>query len=377
MSNVQTFGHVTFPAVWTLDIYGEEVPMVSLSDEQSKILDQLLDGRRQHRVQTLGGLAGTGKTTLLATLAHELPGWQPCAFTGRAAHVMRTKGIDDARTIHSVIYTPEEQEDGTVTFRLRPRYELADIDGFLVDEASMVSKQLHRDMLSFGKPIIFLGDHGQLPPVGDDVYLMEDPDYRLEEIHRNAGPIAHFAGHLRRGGAAQSFQAEGAVTVVSTKDIDDEDLPGAGQVVCVFNKTRVAINNSIRKQLGHAELLEPGDRVICLRNNRRAGLFNGMTGTVEDVHPVYDTMTFTEDTGDVHEVTFDPATFGQERYAIDFNPEAPHPFDYSWAITCHRAQGGEWEKVTVVEQRCGKWDHERWAYTAASRAKTELVWVTP
>jgi exodeoxyribonuclease-5 len=119
---------------------------------------------------------------------------------------MRQKGIEDARTIHSVIYTPNPNEDGTVTFLLRPRYELADIDGFLVDETSMVSKQLHRDMLSFGKPIIFVGDHGQLPPVGDDVYLMADPDYKLEEIHRNAGPIAHFAGQLRKGGAAGAFK---------------------------------------------------------------------------------------------------------------------------------------------------------------------------
>jgi ATP-dependent exoDNAse (exonuclease V) alpha subunit len=101
-----------------------------------------------------------------------------------------------------------------------------------------------------------------------------------------------------------------------------------------------------------------------------------MTGTVQDVHPVYDTMTFTVDTGEAHEVTFDPGTFGQEKYEIDYDPESPHPFDFSYAITCHRAQGGEWDKVTVVEQRCGKWEHTRWAYAAASRAKSELVWVT-
>jgi exodeoxyribonuclease-5 len=358
--------------------------MIALSDEQEKILDRLIENRHRYPVQTLGGLAGTGKTTLLATLAGELPTWQPCAFTGRAAHVMCQKGIALARTIHGVIYTPNPNEDGTVTFLLRPRYEVADIDGFLVDEASMVSRQLHRDMVSFGKPIIFVGDHGQLPPVGDDVYLMADPDYRLEAIHRNAGPIAHFAGYLRGGGAAGAYRIDcvtcdaknnSAVTVVRGADVDDKDLPGAGQIICAFNKTRVAINGNIRKQLGRAELVEPGDRVICLRNNRRAGLFNGMTGTVEDVDPVYDTMTFTADAGDVHEVTFDPGTFGREKYEIDYSPRAPHPFDYSYALTCHRAQGGEWDKVTVVEQKCGKWEHTRWSYTAASRAKSELVWI--
>jgi ATP-dependent exoDNAse (exonuclease V) alpha subunit len=50
------------------------------------------------------------------------------------------------------------------------------------------------------------------------------------------------------------------------------------------------------------------------------------------------------------------------------------PFDYSYAVTCHKAQGGEWAHVLVIEQRVGTWDHARWAYTAASRARGRLVW---
>jgi exodeoxyribonuclease-5 len=358
--------------------------MMALTDEQSEIMGRLLDGRRRCRVQTLGGYAGCGKTTVLATLAGELPGWAPCAFTGRAAHVMQQKGIEDARTIHSLIYLPREEEDGKINWQLRSRFELGDVDGFLVDEASMVSQTLHRDMLSFDLPIIFVGDHGQLPPVGSDINLMEDPDHRLETVHRNAGEIAHFAAHLRQGKDARSFKTEGAVTVVSARDVNDEDLPGAGQIIVAFNKTRVGINETVRKLLGRTELVEEGDRIISLKNNRRSGLFNGLMGSVVEVHPAYDRLTFEADTGAdgaggaVLEADFDPDVFGKEKPEVNHDPDAPHPFDYAYAVTCHKAQGGEWSKVMVVEQRYEKlWDHRRWAYTAASRAKRELVWVTP
>ena len=51
------------------------------------------------------------------------------------------------------------------------------------------------------------------------------------------------------------------------------------------------------------------------------------------------------------------------------------PFDYCYAVTCHKAQGDEWDRVVVIEQRCDRWDHARWAYTAASRARKSLIWI--
>src|SRR5262249_26544126 len=56
-------------------------------------------------VQTLGGYAGAGKTTVVKHLKEELPGFAVCASTGKAAHVLRKKGVP-ASTIHSLIYKP-------------------------------------------------------------------------------------------------------------------------------------------------------------------------------------------------------------------------------------------------------------------------------
>jgi exodeoxyribonuclease-5 len=347
-----------------------------LTKEQRCVQRRLVRTRGSRQVQTLGGYAGVGKTTVLAALADALPDWAPCAFTGRAAHVMRKKGMRKARTIHGVIYTPS-LDGGQLTFRLRDRAELSHVRGFLVDEASMVGQDLYRDLLSFGLPVIFVGDHGQLPPVGDDVHLMKAPDYRLEAIHRNAGEIAHFAQHLRHGRHPRSFQTDGAVRLLSQRRPDDDLLSDAGQVIVAFNKTRVGINASVRRLRGFTGLLEPGDRIICLRNHYASGLFNGMMGQVLSVDTRRHVLDFKPSGGTVHRgLCYEPDTFGAEKPELRYDPDSPHPFDHAYAITAHKAQGGEWPRVTVVEQWCPYWEQRRWAYTAASRAQRSLVWVT-
>ena len=64
----------------------------------------------------------------------------------------------------------------------------------------------------------------------------------------------------------------------------------------------------------------------------------------------------------------------QESNQFEFKQEA-NPFDYAYAITCHKAQGDQFGNVIVYEQRCDNWDHVRWSYTAASRAVNGLIWV--
>jgi exodeoxyribonuclease-5 len=349
-----------------------------LTREQHHVHRQLVRNRHRDQVQTLGGFAGTGKTTVLAALAEALPDWAPCAFTGRAAHVMRGKGVGRARTIHGTIYTPSLAADGgRLTFRLRDRAELGHLGGFLVDEASMVGRDLHDDLLSFGLPVIFVGDHGQLPPVGSEVNLMKAPTYRLETVHRNAGEIAFFAEHLREGRHPRSFRTGGAVRLVSQRwGLDDELLRHAGQVIVAFNRTRVGINANARRLKGFTGLLQPGERVICLRNHYPAGLFNGMTGKVLKVDTRHHVLDF-QSGGTVYGgLRYDPDTFGAEKPEVCFDPDSPHPFEYAYAVTAHKAQGGEWGRVTVIEGWCPYWEPRRWAYTAASRARHSLVWVT-
>jgi exodeoxyribonuclease-5 len=361
-----------------------------LSAEQGEVFGRVLDGVWARQVQTVGGYAGTGKTVLVSALADALPDFATCAFTGKAAHVLRRKGVAEARTIHGLIYWPLDpppRKPGDPppepVFRLKEPSELMLDDGtpcagFLVDEASMVGRDLYGDLLSFGLPCVFVGDHGQLPPVGNDVHLMKDPDFRLETVHRNAGPIAHFAEHLRKGGTPWSCPGLGdAVRVVARGGLTDGMLLGADQILCAFNRTRVALNARVRALLGRTAPLEEGDRVICLRNSRRAGLFNGMQGVVRRLGR-HDHMDFVADDGrEFRDVPFDRRQFGQRQFgqlAYEYDDAPRHPFDYAYAVTCHKGQGSEWGHVLVQEQWCRYWEHARWTYTAASRARERLTW---
>jgi len=349
---------------------------MQLTDHQKWVLYQIVTGLREKKLpqMTMGGYAGTGKTTVLGFLHKMFPNFGVCAYTGKAANQLRKKQVP-ATTIHSRIYKPYfDLASKTVVFELTidPGCE-----GFFVDEASMVPEDIHSDLKSFGFPIVYVGDHGQLEPVDSVFNLMQHPDYKLEEIHRNAGDIARFAERIRMGFVPRSFKGEGDSVEFVGGEPSDELLTSVDQVICAFNKTRTAINERIRKAKGYTTKLEVGEKVMCLRNNRKVGLFNGMQGTVlalrEDGYR-RKFMDFQFDENIMKDVWYDPSTFGQETYKFKTGQDSPNPFDYAGCITCHKAQGDEWGKVLVIEQRCKGWEHKRWAYTAASRAKEKLYW---
>lgn len=350
-----------------------------LTMEQKDVTKKIIGGLSNHQIQTLGGYAGTGKSTVIRVLLQALEqknySFCACAFTGKATNVLRKKGMH-ANTIHSLIYEPVKDQNGDTIWNLAPATKFADqgIDGFIVDEASMVSRELHQDLSHFNLPIIYVGDHGQLEPVGSNFNLMENPMYRLEQVHRNAGEIAHFANHLRQGHSAVSFQGQKQVQIVKEEAVLDRHLAATDQVICAFNKTRVQLNQRVRieKQINYT-YLRAGEKVICLRNNRKEGLFNGMQGIVKKVWK-NDRFDFVSDNKYYEKVRYDPDQLGLESYSFNSNQSA-NPFDYAYAITCHKAQGDEWNNVIVYEQRCDKWDNVRWAYTAASRAKYGLIWI--
>lgn len=352
---------------------------MELTDKQKNVLYRLHKGIQDGKLQqTLGGYAGTGKTTLVKWLVKLYPNFGVCAYTGKAANVLRKKGIS-ARTIHSMIYRPYYEFNVLVGFELVPKIELG-FDGFFVDESSMVSEEIYNDLKSYKLPIVFIGDHGQLEPVGSDFNLMKKPDYTLEEIHRNAGDIALFAERLRRGYKAGPVYGSEKVVMKKFSSITTEDLLEVDQVICAFNKTRVALNKQMRQGLGFEGLLNVGERVMCLKNNKNMGLFNGMQGIIKNLYECPHTnrklMDFEFDNILYSGIWYDTKQFGQEKPEQESyqGKDYPNPFDYAYCITCHKSQGDEFDKVMVVEQKCSKWDHVRWAYTAASRAKEKLVW---
>lgn len=347
------------------------VKQVVLDPEQEAAVEQMCSLKKD--VQTLGGLAGTGKTTTIRAIYRRLPNWAVCAYTGKAAQMLRRKGIPSASTIHSLIYRPIFDDNGNVTgFDLKSPEEF-EYDGIIVDEASMVGDDVYRDLVSLGVPLIFVGDHGQLEPVRASGFnLMASPDVTLETIHRNAGEIARFAAHLRTGGRAVDWQSEGAVEVLNVGALAERGIDSEiDQIICAYNRTRVELNNLAREHLGLPEGRPAvGDRIMCLQNDRKLHIFNGMQGKLTWISG--NRLRFQADGVSVV-VRYMPAAFGAEK--APGYVRGVMPFDWCYCVTCHKAQGDEWERVMVVEQRCGAWQHERWAYTAASRAKVKLTWV--
>jgi ATP-dependent exoDNAse (exonuclease V) alpha subunit len=335
--------------------------------EQQRAVYSLIDGVNPYGgVQSLGGYAGTGKTTCIKSLREYFKSFAVVAYTGKAANVLRRKGIP-AQTIHSLIYIPEDVCGQTHFVR---RDELEDVRGFIVDEASMVGRVIYHDLLSFGLPIILVGDHGELEPVERGLNLMNQPDFTLETIHRNAGDIPRFAEWVRHGEPSAMFNCrDGSVRLV--REPSKEVVLATDQIICGFNKPRVGLNKLMRSLLGKSGLIEAGERVMCLRNDTSTGAFNGLQGVAARVE-VQDEkfiMDFKTDSRLHRKLRIDPDQFGKEK-APDWNGDSNgHPFDYAYAITCHKAQGDEWDDVVVLEQRCRHWDHKRWAYTAASRAR--------
>jgi exodeoxyribonuclease V len=347
---------------------------MELTHEQKTVLKNVVfDVRANKAITSIGGFAGTGKTTVLKYLVKFFPNFGVAAFTGKAAAIIRKKGVM-ATTIHSRIYKPFF-DNGSVYFDLTPNPEC---DGFFIDEASMVSADIDEDLRSFGLPIVYIGDHGQLEPVDSKFNLMENPDYKLEEIHRNAGDIARFAEHLRKGLSPRGFRGiDGSVELIYSKRLTDDQLMEVDQIICAFNKTRVEFNKRVRDVLGFNNVVEIGDRVMCLKNNRKAGLFNGMQGKVVNLYTgKYGKrfMDFEFDGEVMKDVWYDEACFGQESPKIKTSKDSPNPFDYAYCVTAHKFQGDENLKILTVEQKCKKWSHKRWTYTCASRAKEKLFW---
>jgi exodeoxyribonuclease-5 len=344
-----------------------------LTAEQQSAIDFVTKNCVKKKQVLLGGLAGTGKSTCLVEISQNFPDFAVCAFTGKACNVLRRKGLRNAATIHSTIFDVIVGADNEPEYTLKSKHKLG-FGGFIVDEASMVSEELY-DALSYYKiPMIFVGDHGQLEPVGTKFNLMQKPDIKLEKIHRNANFIARFAHHLRDGKEAEAFKCkDDTVKIVPRKSLAEKDLLGVDQIICAFNKTRVSINSFVRKKLGKKGIIDENERIICLKNNREFGIFNGMQVIVEKVFK--NKIRFRDDNQKTLDIPIELSQFGSVSLAENANRDRNKGFfDYSYCITAHKSQGDEFDKILVIEEKCDLWDSKRWAYTAASRAKESIIW---
>src|SRR5438876_11123551 len=159
--------------------------------------------RERAAIFRLFGYAGTGKTTLAKHLAEGVDGKVLfAAFTGKAACVMRSKGCHGAATIHSLIYKARESGEETPNFELWDEAPASKARLIVIDECSMVDAELARDLMSFGVPLLVLGDPAQLPPIqGGGFFTEVEPDAMLTEVHRQAedNPIIRLSMDIRAG----------------------------------------------------------------------------------------------------------------------------------------------------------------------------------
>lgn len=379
----------------------------------------------------LAGYAGTGKTTLAKDLVSDSSKkWLFAAYTGKAAHVLHTKGCNGARTIHSLIYrfagemsaeqiasleneltvaTTSETRRRAIARELLsirknrgPRFtlwetgplSLDDVAGVVVDEVSMVDERLGRALESFDKKILVLGDPAQLPPVrGGGYFTAREPDVMLTEVHRHAreSGVLRLATHIREGGSPSRFDSAPDAEILPRATTSREDgarqALASDQVLVGLNKTRHDLNRrfrALRQRTG--DLPYKDDRLVCLRNERETGLFNGSQWVVMDAEwPIEgDTGSLTVRSEDDDRVVAAEAWlhhFQGRGDALDrIGPKRRDysEFDWGYALTVHKSQGSQWDRVLVVDEstRLGGTEPNRWLYTAVTRAKNHVAVLT-
>jgi exodeoxyribonuclease-5 len=351
-----------------------------------------LDDRSGQQVFRLFGYAGTGKTTLAKELAEKVKGKVLYAtFTGKAALVLRKKGCDNASTIHSLIYRVEIDPDtGIAEFKLNDDSDLADAALLIVDEVSMVGEDLARDLLSFGKRILVLGDPAQLPPVkGEGYFINGEPDVMLTEVHRQAqdNPIIRMSMDIREGKPLQ-VGTHGESIVTRTRDLGRDRLGelvlGADQLLCGLNRTRVSYNQRIRAMKGLQGKDKPwhptaGDRLICLRNDKTHSIFNGGLWDTRELENLGGKLGIKLDSLDeqrdpIKVEVFEQFFNGTEKDIPWQEKRGTQEFTFGWAITCHKSQGSQWDHVIIFDESGAfREAKQNWLYTAVTRAAEKVT----
>jgi exodeoxyribonuclease V len=381
---------------------------------------------------TCGGVAGSGKSTLMGIIG-SLPELQPiafAAFTGKASAVLRGKlshlkprsspYTDETRprnekyctsfcgTLHSLLYVPIVEKGAIVGWQRRDELD-APYKLIICDESSMINDDMFMDLSMYNIPILAVGDHGQLPPVQGTGSLMQDPDIRLEKIHRQAegNPIIALSKVIRETGRLDRRLQGEHVRFYRQSQLDSllksryESATSIENMVTIVytNARRVATNSRVRSILKKVGAPQVGEQVVCLKNVRGMPIYNGMRGRIASLNGRNPKFPWQMNANVAFE---EGATFNALMCSVQFNREKTfaalpdvedalfavskmrlrlfgwgqvgHLFDFGYAMTCHKIQGSSCEDVLVVidPMRGTEDERRRWIYTAITRSSEHL-----
>lgn len=373
------------------------------------------------RYTTIAGYAGTGKSTLvkvaIEALGVDLKDVAYATFTGKAAEVLRKKGNQGAITLHKLLYDHFPKPEGG--YVRKPKQKI-DYKVIVVDEVSMVPKSMIDLLLSHRAYVIFLGDPFQLPQIDKDQEhdILDHPHVFLDEVMRQAAEseIVRLTMKIRNGESI-SCTTGNEVMVMNANQMVDGCLTWADQIIVATNAKRNIINQKMRQILGFSgNIPQDGEKLICLHNywedfsTLGDSLVNGTTGIIRNpvantiqvpryvripdnkkIIPVVTGTFITDENNEYVDIHMDKQLIDgndvflnwRESYILHGMKDklgvdlVPREFDYGYAITAHKSQGSQWEKVLVIEEAFpfNKIDHARWLYTACTRPEKKLVLV--
>ena len=390
-----------------------------LTNKQFKGLQLALQKyRNNEKYVIIAGYAGTGKSTLvnfiIQTLADDGIKIDEdvcfCSFTGKAAQVLLKKGNKNVTTLHKLLYESIPKSDGTFYRRIKPEIGYKVV---VVDEVSMAPRNLMELLFRHDVFIIALGDPFQLPPVDKDQDngLLNNPDIFLDEIMRQSldSEIIQLSMKIRNQESINYFNGKDVIIMPKT-NLNTGVLQWADQILVGTNATRVSINNQMRDLLGRGNKPENGDKVICLRNywdnfaDNDDPLVNGTIGYIDNVYESFNRIPpwaggntikvlhadfISDSNADFGSLQMDEKEILTGERCLDYKTIyrlmsnrrtqhlVPMEFTYGYAITGHKSQGSEWDKVLVLEERFPfeREEHARWLYTCCTRASERLVLV--
>lgn len=366
--------------------------------------------RKDKQVFEISGAAGTGKTTIVKILIESL-GLKPSevafmAFVGKAAMALSRTGVV-AKTVHASIYypvdVPKRDKSGNiitingravtkVIFKKRDHLD-GNVKLIVVDEAPMINGIIGRDILSFGIPVIALGDLNQLPPIYGDSFFLRRPDVILTEIMRQNkdNPIIRISQDVINDKRLTYGVIDNSVFITRRSLQNDAVFTMADINICGRNTTRDKINNLVRHTLLKIDSESPvrNDKMICRQNVWSKCMFNniylvnGLIGYITDIdYESFDGRSMT--------ISFRPEFLKEsfEDIPLDYKylylpykdkitkhyiPNGIR-FEFGYCITCHLAQGSQYKTVLVVNERIGDYQYyKKWLYTAITRSQEKII----